>query len=105
MAAKVRHLLDRAGRYWARVSVPAAVRSKLGKRELLVSLGPDRREALRRLPGTVAEMVATIDAARGRETAPTPPRSRPLFPVQVARAHYAQELALDTGRRDAGLLY
>jgi len=105
MAAKVRHLLNRDGRFWARLAVPAALRSRIGKRELLTPLGSDRREALRHLPAAIADMVATIEAARARVPAPPPPRSRPLFPLQVARAHYNDELALDTARRDAGLLY
>jgi hypothetical protein len=49
--AKRTHLLNRNGRNWARLSVPHALRLIVNKLELLESLGPDRVEALRKLPG------------------------------------------------------
>ena len=46
MAGKIRHLLERGGRYYARLSVPAALREIVGKRELTECLS---REFLNRM--------------------------------------------------------
>ena len=64
MAGEVRNLLNRDGRYFARVTVPKDLRKIVGKRELRTSLGPDRREALRKLPLAVARLLDTIAGAR-----------------------------------------
>jgi hypothetical protein len=57
MAGKVRNLLNRDGRYFARLVIPKELRPFMdGKTELRTALGPDRREALRKLPGAVAEL-------------------------------------------------
>ena len=62
--AKVRNLLPRKGRYWARVSVPEALRPIIGKRELTEPLGADLTIAKRKLPGAVARMLERLSAAR-----------------------------------------
>ncbi|WP_420712663.1 DUF6538 domain-containing protein [Ancylobacter sp. SL191] len=52
IAAKVRHLLNRKGRFFARLVVPKDLRPFMdGKSELRSSLGPDRRTALKKLAG------------------------------------------------------
>jgi hypothetical protein len=48
MAGKIRNLLPRNGRYYARITVPASLRPIVGKRELTEPLGADRTVALRR---------------------------------------------------------
>ena len=91
------------------MTVPEALRQTLGKRELLEALGPDRATALRRLPMAVASMQATLDAARGQPSpqasaSRAPSRNRPLYPAQIARAHYDAELAIDDAARAGGEL-
>ena len=105
MAANVKNLLNRDGRYWARMGVPKALRATIGKRELLTALGPDRREALRQLPGAIATMQAALDTARAQANPLRRPvaKRRPLYPWQLAQAQYAMELELDTAQRDAGI--
>lgn len=104
MAARTQHLLQRAGRYYARVVVPDALRKIIGKRELTEPLAADLRDAKDALPGVVARMKATIQQAR-YQTIPAshmPRRGRHLTDAQIARAHYAAELALDDKTRNAG---
>jgi hypothetical protein len=72
MPSKIRHLLNRDGRYYARVSIPSALRPALGKRELLEPLGADRGEALRKHPAAVARMQAALEAARGQVRSEAP---------------------------------
>ncbi|WP_217630716.1 DUF6538 domain-containing protein [Paracoccus tibetensis] len=54
MAGATRYLLNRDGRFFARLVVPKALRAIVGKSELRTPLGPDRRSALKHLPGAVA---------------------------------------------------
>ncbi len=102
--AKRTHLLNRNGRYWARLSVPAALRSIVNKRELLESLGPDRIEALRKLPGAVGRMHDVLVAARAEQKpasklmVPTT-RGRALSLRNLAGAHYDSEVAIDDAER------
>jgi hypothetical protein len=102
--AKRTHLLNRDGRYWARLSVPVALRSIVNKRELLESLGPDRTEALRKLPGAVGRMHDVLVAARADQK----PASKPMVPTtrgrilslrNLAGAHYDSEIAIDDAER------
>ena len=60
MAGRVRHLLERAGRYHARIVVPERLRPILKKVELSAALGADRREALRKLPAVPASVGSGI---------------------------------------------
>jgi integrase len=101
MSGEVRHLLNRSGRYFARVVVPVALRKEVGKSELRSPLGPDRRLALRKLPGSVAALLDTIAEARrivaGRR-ASTP--RRPLSFLEIAHLHYQEILERDSKARD-----
>ncbi|MEZ0253474.1 MAG: tyrosine-type recombinase/integrase [Methylobacteriaceae bacterium] len=105
MAGKVRHLLERDGRYSARVVVPEALRPIIGKRELLKPLGPDRKTALSDLPAAVADMQATLKAARARlqekqNVAAPARRGRPLTAQQMARQHYLTQIQFDQEVRE-----
>src|SRR5467141_324463 len=102
--AKRTHLLNRNGCYWARLSVPQALRSIINKRELLESLGPDRVEALRKLPGAIGRMHDVLLAAREEHK----PQSKPMVPTtpgralslrNLAGAHYDSEMAIDDAER------
>ena len=107
MAGRVRHLLERNGRHYARVAVPEPLRAIVGRRELVSPLGADRTHALRKLPGALATMQATLETARaqhaGERTRTLPPRrGKPLSVPQMARAHYADQLQKDDAIRNAG---
>jgi hypothetical protein len=91
----VRNLLNRNGRYFARLAVPASLRKHVGKRELLKPLGGDRAEALRKLPGCIAEFQEALALARRGESLPPPAVSAP----HAARELYRRELEIDLMRR------
>ena len=57
MAGKVRHMLNRDSRYFARLVIPKGLRPFMdGKSELRTALGADYGQALKLLPGTVAAL-------------------------------------------------
>lgn len=106
MARKRRYLLNRDGRYFARVVVRKDLRPYLdepGKSELRTALGPDRRVAEQLLDGAVAELkhriaLAARRAAEARGT-PVEPGGYPLAPEQIARINYETRIALDLQMR------
>lgn len=91
--ANAKHLLNRNGRWFARVAVPAQLVPIIGKTELREPLGADRREAERRSHAVVAGFVAQID------------RARELLEMQpgdlhdAARRFYERELLADDVER------
>lgn len=106
MAGKTRNLQFKDGRYYARLSVHKELRPVLGKGELVVALGADRRAALNALPAAVVAMKAEIERAKGKVAPPKPdyrpalsPR-RQMAPVEIAHDHLTQQLAFDTAIRD-----
>jgi integrase len=110
MVGKVRHLLERGGRYYARIVVPARIRSIVGKAELTAPLGGDRRLALRKLPAVVAGLQDRISAGeaelRRRTHAPAPARrARPLDAIEIARIQFAESVEFDTELRDTDPRY
>jgi hypothetical protein len=56
MTGKIGHLVNRSGRYHARLVVPKGLREVLGKTELCAPLGSDYRHALKLLPSAVAQV-------------------------------------------------
>jgi hypothetical protein len=54
MAGEVRNMVNRSGRYFARLVVPKDLRGIVGKTELRLPLDGDYREALKLLSGAVA---------------------------------------------------
>lgn len=107
MAGKTRHLLERAGRYYARIVVPERLRSIVNKAELSVALGADRREALRKLPAAVARFQQQIADAEERCKSPAEStRAAVAFDaVRAARALYDSALAFDSELRNLTPLY
>lgn len=96
MAGKVRHLVNRNGRWHARLVVPKDLRKVVGKTELRTPLGGDYRQALKLLPGAVAQLqnqiaLAERQAGQKLDAAPRYPMSSP----QLAYNHYMQRLAFD----------
>ncbi|WP_408962366.1 DUF6538 domain-containing protein [Neorhizobium sp. BETTINA12A] len=68
MARQPRYLLNRDGRYFARLVIPKSLRLFLdGKTELREALGPDRRIALSRLHSAVAGLQSKIATAERQE--------------------------------------
>jgi len=63
MTGKIRHLINRSGRYHARLVVPKDLQAIVGKTELRSPLGADYREALKLLPGAVTQLQHKIAVA------------------------------------------
>ncbi|CAO4151889.1 DUF6538 domain-containing protein [Methylorubrum extorquens] len=104
MAGAVRYLIQRGDAFYARIVVPVDLRPLVGKTELRAPLGSNRKFAERALHVAVAEMHDQLAAARGKlnvEALPKPrTRTRPLTVAQIARTHFAEELALDDADRN-----
>jgi hypothetical protein len=110
VTGKVRHLLNRDGRYFARLVVPKPIRPYLdGKTELRHPLGPDRRAALAKLPGAVAGLQHQIGLAEQRQQATVSNTRRsaryPLAPSQIALRSYHDRLVEDEQLRNADYRY
>ncbi len=72
MAGKVRNMVNRSGRYHARLVVPKDLRRIVGKTELRTPLGGDYRQALKLLPGAVAQLQHQIALAEQKAGAGKP---------------------------------
>ena len=101
MAAKRRHWKEKDGRFWARVSIPYALRPMFGnKTQLTEPLGGDLRVADRNHPAAVARLLSRLDEARGTlaESAECFEVSAPLRPMTAsdqeiaAWTHYTETL-------------
>ncbi|KEQ08039.1 DUF6538 domain-containing protein [Pseudorhizobium pelagicum] len=105
MPSNPRYLLNRDGRYFARIVIPKELRPFLeNKHELREPLGADRRTALARLHTAVAELQAKIAVAERRKQlakgeAITPGRY-PLPVGQLALRNYNDRIAFDTELRN-----
>ncbi len=103
MAGKIRHLVNRSGRYHARVVVPKDLRGIIGKTELRIALGGDYREALKLLPGAVTQIQHQIAVAEQKANPNQPQNASarfPLAPDQIAHSHYHQRMAFDDQLRN-----
>lgn len=103
MAGRVRHLLIRHGRFYARLSVPAELRQIVGKRELTAALGPDRREALRLLPvvlGPMQQLLGEAQAKLEATRAAKASRHYAATPAELATALYKIRLGMDERYRN-----
>lgn len=91
-------MINRSGRYHARLVVPKDLRGIVGKTELRTPLGADRAQALKLLPGAVAQLQHQIAQAERKAGAGQPrvaPARYPLAPDQLAHSLYTQRLAFD----------
>jgi integrase len=109
MAGKIRHLLLRDGRYYARRIVPKELRELIQKNELRIPLGSDRRDAIEQLPFALVKIGSLIDHARdtiqaraANAEARQRAQSEPMGDIALATDHYQRLLARDTALRDAG---
>lgn len=100
MAGKVQYLLNRDGRFFARLVIPKELRPFMnGKTELRTALGPDYRTAVKKLSGAVALLQHEIALAERRaveagERKVTVGRY-PLAVDQIALRNYQSRLAFD----------
>ncbi|XKM39115.1 DUF6538 domain-containing protein [Rhizobium ruizarguesonis] len=105
MSKNPKYLLNRDGRYFARIVIPKDLRPFLeNKIELRSPLGPDRRTALAQLHTAVAELQARIAVAErkaqvSKGEAITPGRY-PLPFDQIALRNYNERIAFDTELRN-----
>lgn len=104
MAGNDRYLLNRNGRFFARLVVPKELRGVVGKTELRRPLGPDRRTAMKLLHGAIATLQHELAQAERQAAASgavtVQPGRYPLGPDQIAASHYAQRLAFDDTLRN-----
>lgn len=105
MAGKIRHFMERDGRYFARVVIPKDLRPFLdGKTELRASLGGDRSLAIRKHPAALAGLMESIASAERQSASatgkPVVPGRYPLTDAQIARQFYNVRLALDEEARN-----
>jgi len=110
VAGKVQYLLNREGRYFARLVIPKDLRPFMsGKTELRSALGPDYRTAVKKLPGAVALLqheiaLAERQAAEAGQSPITMGRY-PLAPSQIALRNYQERLAFDEEMRNGNPFY
>jgi hypothetical protein len=87
MAGKVRHLVNRSGRYHARLVVPKDLRGIVGKSELRAPLGGDYRQALKLLPSAVARLQNQIGEAERKSGQFSDTPRYTMAADQMAHAH------------------
>lgn len=106
MPKKPTNLLERNGRYYARLVVPKSLREIVGKRELTAALGADRSKAAKLLPRLIADMQSQLSAAQNQSQSQARVvhqlvvrANKPLSRRQFASAHYVSELNIDRAER------
>ncbi|QWW69339.1 DUF6538 domain-containing protein [Rhizobium sp. WYJ-E13] len=107
MAGKTKYLLNRDGRYFARIVIPKDLRSFLdNKTELRTPLGPDKRTAHARLATEVAALQQQIAIAERKAQVSKgeaiKPGRYPLPVDQIALRNYNERLAFDDELRNSG---
>ncbi|MFT5614556.1 MAG: hypothetical protein ACI8Q6_001836 [Granulosicoccus sp.] len=93
MTGKIKNMVNRSGRYHARLVVPKDLRGIVGKTELRTPSGGDYRQALKLLPGAVAQLQHQIALAERQAEQGQPlaaPARYPLALDQIAHSHYMQ---------------
>ncbi len=105
----MRNLRSRNGRYSARQVVPKALVPVVGKTELLIDLGTDRRKALERHPAALAHLKAQIkndrrkvDLDSGR---PAARRLELCSPEEIYASNYFERLQQDEDARNSHPAY
>ncbi len=98
------------GGYYARMSVPHALRPIIGKQEFYAAIpATSHAQAKRKLPAIVGGFQATIDAARAEAKAgrveASPYHGKHLTPRQLAVAHYNDQERRDQETRNADNRY
>ncbi|WP_159946343.1 tyrosine-type recombinase/integrase [Rhizobium sp. 18065] len=110
MARQLRHLLNRDGRYFARLVIPNALRPYLNDRtELREPLGPDRKIAISKLYSAVAQLrfkiLQAAEKAALQQGKPVEYGRYPLPVDQIALRNYHERLAFDSELRQTSHAY
>lgn len=109
MAGRNRYIMNRHGRWYARLAVPKDLVPYVGKTDLRTPLGADYREALKKLPGAVALLQHEIALGERRAVEagakPTSIARYPLAPEQIALRNYQARLAFDDELRNSDPRY
>lgn len=104
MAGKIRNLLERNGRYYARLVIPHELQKAYGKTEDRIPLGPDYRIAMKGHHGAMAILQERLAAVKNKVEAQTGKPATvgyyPLTPDQIALRHYHSRLAFDDELRN-----
>ena len=87
-AGEIRNPLYRNGGCYARLVAPKELRPKVGKTELRIPLGADRREALRKRHGAVGKLLDVLTEARKSLEASRQPTRRLSSKAELAHALY-----------------
>jgi integrase len=107
MTGRAAHIVERKGRFYARVVVPADLREAIGKWELRAPLGASRSEAAKKSHAVLADFHRQIEAARAGlvkradERRVAPPRLDILTFDQIAHLHYRERLEFDDELRNS----
>ena len=99
MAGRLKNLVERDGRYYARLVVPPRLRKTIGRTELRTPLGGDRREAERNLHRAVTSLQDRLRAAE-HALGEAVLGSRPMPTDGLAKAFFAEEEAIDECARN-----
>lgn len=104
------YLLNRDGRFFARLVIPRELRPFMERKtELRTALGPDRQVAVKKLPGAVALLQHEIALAERRAAGATGQNVAvgryPLAVDQIALRNYQSRLAFDDELRNAAPQY
>lgn len=109
MAGKVRNLLNRDGRFFARLVIPKELRPFMDRKtELRTPLGPDYRTALKKLPGAVALLQHEIALAERRAVDNGQQVATGRYPLahdQIALRNYQARLVDDEELRNSDPRY
>ncbi|WP_018389165.1 hypothetical protein [Ancylobacter sp. FA202] len=109
MAGKVRNLLNRDGRFFARLVIPKELRPFMDRKtELRTPLGPDYRTALKKLPGAVALLQHEIALAERRAVDAGQQVATGRYPLahdQIALRNYQARLVDDEELRNSDPRY
>lgn len=103
MAGQVRHLKVKDGRFYARIAVPASLRTLVGRSELTAPLGGERRAALKLLPEAVAGLQRQLALASPETSAASTKQMPPRVALnvnQIALRSYKARLEQDTTLRE-----
>lgn len=111
MTGKVAHIVERKGRYFARLVVPNDVRHVIGKTELRAPLGSNRSEASKKSHAVLADFQKQIESARaGLAMRPAEQRPHPeeldiMTFEEIARLRYRESLEFDEELRNTDHRY
>jgi integrase len=103
MATRIRFLLLRDGRYFARKVVPERLRADLGS-EKRIPLGADRRTAIAQLPAALVMIDAEFARAAAKLSGlgDAAVKLAPVDVLELAKIHYARRLSADERARNGG---